>query len=111
MGAAPRQIRGLPAKLRLLLQRIGGHLVNACHGCAVEVQSHGDGRRPASWLRRGGEIVGWIVPSATLALLPKCPACVAAYLALATGIGISVSTATHLRMLLVVVCIATLMLI
>ena len=67
-----------------------------------------DARRPASWLRRGGEFAGWIVPSATLALMPKCPMCVAAYVALATGIGISLPTATYLRATLVVLCVASL---
>jgi hypothetical protein len=80
--------------------------MNAPHCC--DARAGENARRPASRLRRGGEIAGWIVPSATLALLPKCPACVAAYLALATGIGVSLPTATYLRAILVLLCVASL---
>ena len=78
--------------------------MNNHHCCTVTKLALDNARPPASRLRRGGELAGWIVPSATLALLPKCPACVVAYVALFSGVGISVSTATYLRTSLLVLC-------
>jgi hypothetical protein len=65
-------------------------------------------------LRRSGilgnsrELANWIVPTLGIVALPKCPACIAAYIALATGIGISIPAAAYLRLAILVACIAAL---
>lgn len=60
-------------------------------------------------LRCAGEIAGWGMPIVVLALLPKCPMCLAAYIALATGIGVSVSAASCLRIGAIMLSIAALL--
>lgn len=49
-----------------------------------------------------------MAPSAALVLMPKCPLCVAAYVAAATGIGISIPAAGWMRVGLVAVCVGML---
>jgi hypothetical protein len=62
------------------------------------------GPHPRSLVKRGASAFGWVMPSAVLVLMPKCPACVVAYVAILTGAGISVSMAAHLRVLVLVLC-------
>ena len=62
----------------------------------------------SSIVRRAVDLVSWIVPGAILALIPKCPICLAAYIALWTGLGLSVAAAANLRVLLIIVCVMSL---
>jgi hypothetical protein len=66
-----------------------------------------DGSRPIFQLR-SLDVASSILPTVILALLPKCPVCIAAYIAMGTGIGISLPVATHLRVLLIILCATSL---
>jgi hypothetical protein len=66
--------------------------------------------KTSTWVGRFREVSAWVVPSAVLVLVPKCPACLAAHVALWTGLGLSFSTATYLRWALLLVCVASLLL-
>src|SRR5690242_5627784 len=81
------------------------------HHCCGAAES-GEGRVPLPRRRgipgKSRELASWIVPAVGIVALPKCPACIAAYIALATGIGISIPAAAYLRSAIVAVCIAAL---
>jgi hypothetical protein len=67
-------------------------------------QNRCNGKRPTGLLRRAGRGIQWLFPATLLVLMPKCPLCVAAYVALFTGIGISVSAARWIRVLMLACC-------
>ena len=50
-----------------------------------------------------------ILPGAALALLPKCPLCLAAWLGLVTGVGVSAAASVYLREGIIVLCVAGLL--
>ena len=58
--------------------------------------------------RRGIRLAAWILPAGALVLMPKCPACIAAYVLLFTGVGISLPVADGLRWVAIAGCVLVL---
>jgi len=82
--------------------------VNSSRCCQQKLHTSRDARQQRTWLRRAREVAGWIVPGALLALMPKCPMCLVAYVALCSGLTLSVSSAHILLHTLTALCIGTL---
>ncbi|SDF73604.1 hypothetical protein [Chitinophaga filiformis] len=53
--------------------------------------------KPAGFFKRVIRFIKPVLPAFLLALVPKCPFCLAAYVALGTGIGLSVASAKLLH--------------
>ncbi len=81
---------------------------DAGHGTTKDRIRVSNPQRP-TLVHRLLENAGWMVPGAILALLPKCPVCVATYAVIGTGVGFSLSATTYLRILLVILCLASLL--
>jgi hypothetical protein len=60
----------------------------------------GEGRRRRLARRLSGAAAS-LLPGVGLALLPKCPMCLAAWLTLLTGVGVSAAAAARIRGLIV----------
>ena len=81
------------------------------HCCCTNSDSSSRPSRDAarvSWPRRIARLIQWAIPIATLALVPKCPICVAAYVVLFTGIGLSLSAAAAMRWAVIALSMAAL---
>jgi hypothetical protein len=61
-----------------------------------------------SIVRRRLVVVSSVVLAASFLLLSKCPVCIAAYIALVTGMALSLPVIAHLRTLLVILCATSL---
>lgn len=73
--------------------------------CAV---GQGQGRSPHRLARRFSGITASILPAAVLALLPKCPVCLAAWLTVATGFSFSAAGAAWMRAGILLLSVAVL---
>ena len=76
--------------------------------CQRKSRIGGDALQQKTWMSRARRGARWIVPGALLALMPKCPMCLAAYVALGTGLTMSYSSAHILMRALTALCIGTL---
>lgn len=47
--------------------------------------------------QKSRSLAGWLLPGGLLVLMPKCPMCLAGYVAIFTGAGLSVAVAQGLR--------------
>ena len=76
--------------------------------CQSQPRTGGGVARRSPRLRRLRELAGVLLPGTLLALLPKCPMCLAAYVALGTGFTLSYTSAHLLLRGLTALCICTL---
>ncbi len=76
--------------------------------CHRQPRAAGGVPRRSTPLRRLREVAALLLPGTLLALMPKCPMCLAAYVALGTGVTLSYTSAHLLMRGLTALCICTL---
>jgi hypothetical protein len=54
-------------------------------------------------------LAGWLLPGGLLVLMPKCPVCLAAYVAIFTGAGLSMPIAQGLRAVVIAAFVISLL--
>jgi hypothetical protein len=80
-----------------------------CPFCNLDSPPDSDGaKRPVGLLRRAWGSIQWLFPATLLVLIPKCPFCVMAYVALFTGVGVTVATARWIQILMLAFCLTSL---
>jgi tRNA(Arg) A34 adenosine deaminase TadA len=82
--------------------------MNTPRCCPAQPRAGDEARQRGARLRRVREVACLIVPGTLLALLPKCPMCLAAYVALGAGFTLSYTSAHLLMRALTALCIGTL---
>jgi tRNA(Arg) A34 adenosine deaminase TadA len=82
--------------------------MNSALCCQRKPRAEDEAGQQKPRLRRVREAAGWFLPSALLAFLPKCPMCLAAYVALGTGLTLSSSSAHILLRTITALCLGTL---
>jgi hypothetical protein len=79
-----------------------------CPLCNLDPAPVSSNDKPRRLFHRAWQSTQWLFTATVLALIPKCPFCVMAYVALFTGVGISVSTARWIQILMLTLCLSSL---
>jgi hypothetical protein len=79
-----------------------------CHHAGIDNRTEAIKSAGRKTISRYIEFLKMIMPAIAFTLIPKCPVCLAGYVALSTGIGLSITTATYMRIVLIIVCILSL---
>jgi hypothetical protein len=87
------------------MKTIRGEIKNqCCKAATVDKKVRDTISRPVAFACRCVNLVKWPAPGTAFALLPKCPICLAAYVAAATGLRLSLTSARYMQLSLVVLC-------